>query len=124
MSSFGLRLGVKTNHLSRVEQAARVVLLLGLELNVIGAEAASVFKSIHMRVGDEYADFAAVGDKFIQPLFSSEIDQWNSARDDRAFAIFHELDVEDNLLAIALAQQPELLHAIRRRKTGLNISPR
>src|SRR5271168_592651 len=76
-----------------------------------------------MRVRNEYPDFAAISDEFVEPLFSCEIDQGNCAWHDDAFPILHELDVEKNFLAIALAQQPELFHAVSWRKTGLDICP-
>src|SRR5580698_1109999 len=105
MSSFGLRLGVKADHLSRIEQTARIVLLLGLELNIIGAKTPTVFNIVHMRISDKNSNFTAVSDEFVQAILPGKIHQRYSAGDDHTFAIFHELDMEQNLVCRLLLEK-------------------
>ena len=102
------RLFAKADHLAGIQQARGIVLLLGQQLNVVGAKAAAVFKIVHVRVGDKDADLAAEGDHVVQSLLGGEAHHRNRAGNHDAVAVLHELDVEQNFVAEALAQQAEL----------------
>ena len=105
---------MEADHLAGIEQAAGIVLLFREQLNVVGAEAAGVLKIIHMRVGYKHSDCPAVVDHVVQALCGGEAHDGDGAGDDDTFAVLHELDEEQDLVAVARAQEPELLFAFRR----------
>ena len=57
---------VKGSHFTRIQQTLGVIALLGQELDVVGAITAAAFHIVHVRIGDEHADFVAEVDHFIQ----------------------------------------------------------
>src|SRR5580698_4057059 len=112
---------MKADHLTGVKQPARIVLLLGKQLNIVGTISTAIFEIVHVRISNKDPNRAAKGDHVVQPLLGREANHWNRPRNHDAVAILHEFNMEEDLCAITLAQKSELLSAIRRRKTALQI---
>lgn len=114
---------MKADHFARVEKSEWIVFVFGFELDVVGTVTTSVFDVVYMRIGDEYADFAAVGNQFVHVLFACVIDQGDGAGYGEALRVAHEFDVEEDLASVASSQELELLHAFGGGEACLDVSP-
>src|SRR5665213_2845090 len=102
------RLFSKADHLAWIQQSARIVPLFRQQLNVVATEPAAIFQVIHVRIGDKNANRSAISNHVVQSLLGCKTHHGNRARNYDSIAVFHKFDMEENLLAITLAQQAEL----------------
>src|ERR1700733_15263517 len=93
-SSWGNPVPAKADHLTRVQQTARIVLLFRDELDVIGTEPATVFKIVDMRIGDKHTNRPAISNHVVQALLRRETHHGDCTGNDDAFSVFHKFNME------------------------------